>query len=94
MEYSQRKRRVIYTFPPKFALSAAHSLECRASFCYGFYKKYVATGSCVDFALPSSASEKLGMPFIQASPNIDETPLPTECAQALVTRLSYEKRVL
>lgn len=35
--------------------------------------------------------KKLGMPFIQASPNIDETPLPTECAQALVTRLSYEK---
>ncbi|MEQ4923727.1 Maf family protein [Proteus hauseri] len=35
--------------------------------------------------------KKLGMPFIQASPEVDETPKPTECAQDLVTRLSYEK---
>ncbi|HCH49793.1 MAG TPA: septum formation inhibitor Maf [Proteus sp.] len=35
--------------------------------------------------------KKLGIPFIQASPEVDETPKPTECAQDLVTRLSYEK---
>lgn len=35
--------------------------------------------------------KKLGMPFLQASPEIDETPMPTECAQDLVSRLSYEK---
>lgn len=35
--------------------------------------------------------KKLGMPFIQASPEVDETPKPTENASELVTRLSYEK---
>ncbi|WP_066752640.1 Maf family protein [Proteus myxofaciens] len=35
--------------------------------------------------------KKLGIPFIQDSPEIDETPMHAESAQDLVTRLSYEK---
>ena len=35
--------------------------------------------------------EKLGQPFLCASPEIDETPLPGEPAEALVSRLAHAK---
>ncbi|MEQ5221246.1 nucleoside triphosphate pyrophosphatase [Providencia alcalifaciens] len=35
--------------------------------------------------------KKLGIPFLAAAPNIDETPILQESAQALVIRLSHEK---
>ncbi|OOV88260.1 Maf family protein [Oceanospirillum linum] len=35
--------------------------------------------------------EKLGLPFIQAAPNIDESPLDQESASTLVERLAREK---
>ena len=35
--------------------------------------------------------KKLGIPFLTAAPDIDESPVPNESAQALVTRLSHEK---
>ncbi|NAW85544.1 Maf family protein [Photobacterium halotolerans] len=38
-----------------------------------------------------SLLEKFGLPFDCASPNIDETPLPDESAEALVTRLAAAK---
>jgi len=34
---------------------------------------------------------KLGLPFITAAPEVDESPLPGESAQALVTRLAKAK---
>ncbi|EFB71472.1 Maf family protein [Providencia rustigianii] len=35
--------------------------------------------------------KKLGLPFLAVAPNIDETPILQESAQALVMRLSHEK---
>ena len=35
--------------------------------------------------------EKLGLPFHCASPEVDETPLPGESAEALVARLAHAK---
>ena len=35
--------------------------------------------------------EKLGLPFECAAPEVDESPLPGESAEALVTRLAYAK---
>lgn len=35
--------------------------------------------------------KKLGLPFLTAAPNIDESPISHESAQALVTRLSHDK---
>ncbi len=69
MEYSQRKRRVIYYLPPKFALSAAYSLECRASFCYcGFYKNMLPLVLASTSPFRAQLQKKLGMPFIRRPP--------------------------
>ncbi|MDF0533691.1 septum formation inhibitor Maf [Shewanella yunxiaonensis] len=38
-----------------------------------------------------SLLQKLGLPFITCAPDVDETPLPGESAQALVTRLAQAK---
>lgn len=45
----------------------------------------------VNFNISTSPTKKLGLPFLAVAPNIDESPILNESAQALVMRLSHEK---